>query len=196
MKVAIIGAGISGLSLAYFLKRAHLDVDITLFESSDRPGGWLKSRIIEGDVFECGPRSFRITNSSKSLLSLISELGLGHELIAASTDSQTKYLIGSGKLIASPRSLLSLLTTKLGTAALLGIVKEIVHRKKESSDISVTDFFTKRFGKSFYLTFIDPLVAGIYAADPTYLSMQMAFPDIFQLASQNNSCLIGAFLKI
>lgn len=195
MKVAIIGAGISGLSLAYFLKRAHLDVDITLFESSERPGGWVKSRIIDGDVFECGPRSFRITQSSKALLTLISELGLSHELIVASACSQTKYLAEGGKLVASPRSLFSLLTTKLGAKALLGVVKEIVYTKKERADISVADFFSNRFGKNFYTTFIDPLVAGIYAADPTSLSMQTAFADVFQLASQHNSCIVGAVMK-
>ena len=37
MKIAIIGAGFSGLSAAYYLSKNGCDV--TLYESQDKPGG-------------------------------------------------------------------------------------------------------------------------------------------------------------
>lgn len=56
MKVAIIGAGISGMSAAHFLKRKH---DITIFEKESRPGGLIKCRRENGSLFHtCGGHVF------------------------------------------------------------------------------------------------------------------------------------------
>lgn len=56
MKIAIIGAGISGMSVAHFLKRNH---DITIFEKDSRPGGLIKCRRVNGSLFHtCGGHVF------------------------------------------------------------------------------------------------------------------------------------------
>ncbi len=47
-KYAIIGGGISGLSIANLLKLNH---DVTIFESDSRPGGMVKCDIINGSLF-------------------------------------------------------------------------------------------------------------------------------------------------
>jgi NAD(P)-binding Rossmann-like domain len=63
-KVAILGGGITGLAAALWLKRPLNDkVQITIFESSNRLGGWLQStkHTVNGEtvIFEHGPRSLR-----------------------------------------------------------------------------------------------------------------------------------------
>ncbi|SDQ77037.1 Protoporphyrinogen oxidase [Prevotella sp. khp1] len=56
MKIAIIGAGISGMSAAHFLKENH---DITIFEKDSKPGGLIKCRRINGSLFHtCGGHVF------------------------------------------------------------------------------------------------------------------------------------------
>lgn len=54
--IAIIGAGISGLSCAHFLKNRH---SVTIFEKEDRPGGLIKCRRVGGSLFHtCGGHVF------------------------------------------------------------------------------------------------------------------------------------------
>ena len=55
-KVAIIGAGISGMSSAHFLKEKK---DVTVFEKESRPGGLIKCRRVNGSLFHtCGGHVF------------------------------------------------------------------------------------------------------------------------------------------
>lgn len=56
MKVATIGAGISGLSAAHFLKDRY---DVTVFEKENRAGGLIKCRRVNGNLFHtCGGHVF------------------------------------------------------------------------------------------------------------------------------------------
>lgn len=66
-RIAVLGGGISGLAAAWNLARkglasmgGHGQLEVTLFEASNRVGGWIRSeRSKEGAVFELGPRSLR-----------------------------------------------------------------------------------------------------------------------------------------
>lgn len=61
--VGILGGGITGLATAYFLTRNDPKVQVTLYEASDRVGGWLSSKRVDvhdGSIlFEAGPRTLR-----------------------------------------------------------------------------------------------------------------------------------------
>ena len=55
-KLAIIGAGISGLSAAHFLKDKY---SVTIFEKDNAPGGLIKCRRVNGSLFHtCGGHVF------------------------------------------------------------------------------------------------------------------------------------------
>ena len=67
-RIAVLGGGISGLAAAWNLARKGLvnaggaggQLEIALYEASNRVGGWIKSeKSKEGAVFELGPRSLR-----------------------------------------------------------------------------------------------------------------------------------------
>jgi len=194
-KIAIIGAGISGLSLAYFLQKQNPSADITIFEAADRVGGWIRSKHIDGDVFECGPRTLRVGKKSKALMQLIQELGLDNQLLVAHESSGTKYLANEGSLIQTPRSIWSLLSTQLGRVAVRGLMKDLFACSSDQEDESVSSFFSRRFGKHFVDTFIDPMMAGIYAASPERISMQSAFPDLFDREKRYRSLLFGSLIE-
>lgn len=60
---AVLGAGITGLATAYYLRQKDPRCKVTIYEASDRIGGWVGSKRVSvptGDVvFESGPRSLR-----------------------------------------------------------------------------------------------------------------------------------------
>jgi oxygen-dependent protoporphyrinogen oxidase len=58
----VLGGGISGLSAAWYLSRyAPVTTKITILESSNRFGGWIKSERVGKYkiLFEQGPRTLR-----------------------------------------------------------------------------------------------------------------------------------------
>lgn len=61
--IAVLGGGITGLSTAYYLSREFPNAKITLYEGSERLGGWLRSTPVEVEggtvLFEGGPRTLR-----------------------------------------------------------------------------------------------------------------------------------------
>lgn len=175
-KIAILGAGITGLAAAYFIqKRFGNNVTCTVFEASDRSGGWIKSIEHNGAIFELGPRTLR---SSKELDALVEELNL--EPLFAAHDAKKRYIATEGALHALPTSALELITTKLGRKILFALVKNSFCSKTAADDESVEQFFKRRMGKSGCDTFISALTNGIYAALPEELSMRSCFPAIWE----------------
>ncbi|REI18152.1 FAD-dependent oxidoreductase, partial [Staphylococcus felis] len=57
-RVAVIGAGITGLSSAFFIKKNYPEVDVTIYEATNRPGGKIKTEKRDGYVIELGPESY------------------------------------------------------------------------------------------------------------------------------------------
>lgn len=61
-KVAIIGAGITGLASAYYFKHYNEDIDVTIFEATSRPGGKIQTYRRDGYTIELGPILLRSKN--------------------------------------------------------------------------------------------------------------------------------------
>lgn len=156
-KIAIIGAGITGLSAAHSLLKQGFDVEI--YEKSDRAGGVMQT-LHEPYFFEHGPRTFQ-AGRCPDLLKLISDVGLSHDIIY--TSPKTRYIY-DGKLKRFPAHL-----------ALFPLLFE-PFKKKGPEDESVWDFAKRRFGKRVADSLIDPMVKGIYAGDPKKLSIKHCFP--------------------
>jgi len=190
MRVAIIGAGITGLSCAYFLRKkfTQSQLEISLFEASERVGGNILSSSIEGAVFESGPRSIR---AGSKILQFLQELGLKDELIFAARSAKKRFLAESSHLIELPSSLLSLITTKYGRKIVKACLSEFFCKKGSLSDESVHSFFSRRFGEDFAETFINPWMAGIYAASPHSVSMRKAFSELSCLEEIHGSVIRG-----
>ena len=163
-RVIILGAGISGLSLAYFLSKRG-DCEITVIEKKERSGGWMATNQLGGFLFEQGPRTF-LFSKCVHLRSLAKELG--EELILSSPEGKGRYLWMDGKLHKVP-----LLTGALVKALLkewrVPLVKE---------DETVWDFACRRFNPKVAMHFFDPMVTGIYGGDIKKLSMQACFPTL------------------
>ena len=89
-KVAILGAGMAGLSFAYYLKKYNSNVDFVILEKSNRVGGIVFSEKINELVFEWGPRGVRPKGRGQVFLEIVEELGLWNELVFANDNSKKR----------------------------------------------------------------------------------------------------------
>jgi len=194
-RVAIVGAGITGLALAYRLREKRPDIDLALFEAASRAGGNIGTIREDGFQFDTGPNGF--LDNKPFAMQLCRDLGLGDELVPGSESSRRhRFLFLNGKLQALPSGPLSLLKTPLlsfrGKVALIGELFRA--RGADEKDESVAEFFRRRIGNEATQVFIDALVTGIHGGDPELLSMRAAFPRIRQMEQEHGSVIRG-FLK-
>lgn len=187
-KVAVIGAGISGLCVAYRAQKAGADV--TLFDASERVGGNIHTVKNGPYQYEHGPNSL-IANAE--IFELIDDLGLRDRVLATEPAAKTRYILRDGKPVALPGSIVQGLTTKaFSIGGRLRVLKEPFIGSKTSDTESVYEFIERRIGREMADYAIDPFVSGIYAGDPRKLSLTNAFPKFHNLEQTSGSLIKGA----
>lgn len=192
----IIGAGISGLALGWFLKQNQpKDVQITILEAGKRVGGWIETRIEEGFLFEQGPRSFRPEGTGIATLQLIEKLGLQEHVIFAGKTAKKRYLYTDQRLFCVPTGPLSLLSSPFNYKILKAIWNDWFAKKGAHEDESIYSFVNRRFGHAISELFFDPLMSGIYAGDIKQLSIKSCLPFLQTLEQQHGSILRGGLKK-
>lgn len=190
--VVILGAGISGLALAWYLKKKHQDrIHLTLVEKTSRAGGWIRTTQQQGFLFEEGPRSCRTKGAGIATLELIEELGLENEVIPASPEANKRYLYADKQLQCLPQGMISLLFSPLMRGILPTLWKEWCQAPGKCEDESIYDFFARRFSAKIAEQFIDPMVSGIYAGDIRQLSMRSCFSHLHHWEQEYGSLTKG-----
>ena len=188
-KVAIIGAGITGLTAAFELKEKG--IDCTVFEASDRAGGCIKTVKQEGYLVECGPNS--ILDTHPNLGKLITRLGLDSEKLGSKPSASNRFIVRDGQPVALPSSPPALIKSKaFSTKAKLRLLREPFIKSKSNESESLADFVVRRLGQEFLDYAINPFVSGVYAGDPAKLSTCHAFPKLYELEQQYGSLIKGA----
>ncbi|KVH92777.1 Amine oxidase [Cynara cardunculus var. scolymus] len=172
-RVAVVGAGVSGLAAAYKLK-VH-GMNVTVFETDGRAGGKLRSISQDGLIWDEGANT--MTESEADVSSLLDNLGLRDQ----------QQFIPSNPIALIRSSFLS-------PQSKFQILWEPFLWKKNSSETqeSVGGFFQRHFGKEVVEYLIDPVVAGTSGSDPESLSMRHAFPELWDLERRYGSVISGA----
>lgn len=188
MAIAILGGGISGLTLAWYLQRAGIDYD--LFEASPRPGGTIRSEQHGPYLLETGPNSLQL---SEELRELLDGLGLTPQIQDAAAVSQNRYVLRQGRyqqLPASPPKLLTSSFFSLKTR--FSLLRELT-RPAAPADLQETlaHFFRRRFGQEVVDYALNPFISGIYAGDPEQLLLHKTFPQLAALEQQHGSVVRG-----
>jgi oxygen-dependent protoporphyrinogen oxidase len=187
--VAIIGAGITGLTAAFYLKRNGIPV--TVYEAGDRVGGVIQSIRKDGFLAECGPNT--LLETSPKIAQLVRDAGLESRRLDSDPKAGARYVVRYQRPIAMPSSQLGIFTSELlSTKAKFALLREpFVPARRDGREESIAEFVVRRLSREFLDQMIDALVAGIYAGDPHKLSVQHAFPRLVELESRYGSLIKG-----
>ena len=188
--IAIIGAGISGLTLAYRLQQAGKPYRIY---TGSQTGGLLQSQTHSGPngsyLLELGPNSLMADARTEAFLA---ELGLTNAVQQANPVSENRYILRRGKVSILPAKPLALLTGSFfSTGAKLKIVSEFFNKTRSRPGETLADFFRRRFGKEVTDYALDPFISGIFAGDIEKLLVSETFPSLVETEATYGSVLKG-----
>ncbi len=189
--VAIIGAGITGMTAAFYLKRKG--VPVMVYEAGGRVGGVIQSIRKDGFLAEFGPNT--ILETSPRIAQLVRDAGLESRKLNTDPKAEARFVVRAGRPIAMPSSQLGIFTSELLSAsAKLALIREpFVSPRRDGVEESVAEFVTRRLNREFLDRMVDALVAGIYAGDPHKLSVRHALPKLFELEQKYGSLIKGQF---
>lgn len=185
--VAVIGAGISGLSTAFWLSRQGHSLKV--LEKEDRVGGSIETTYEDGFLIEHGPNSGLETNPLIAKLSR--ELDIDDQMIYANEEANNRYIVRNSRLHSLPMSPPKFIGTDLFSwRAKLRVLGEFFVGEG-SNEETVADFVSRRLGSEFLDYAINPFVAGVFAGDPTELSVRAAFPKLVALEDDHGGIFKG-----
>jgi oxygen-dependent protoporphyrinogen oxidase len=190
--VAIIGAGITGLTAGFYLKRKG--VPVTVYEASGRVGGVIQSLRKDGYLAEFGPNT--ILETSPKIGQFIRDAGLESRKLNPDPKAEARYVVRYGRPIEMPGSPMGFFTTGLFSLKAKGaVVREpFIKARRDGVEESIAQFVVRRLNQEFLDHAIDALVAGIYAGDPYKLSVTHAFPKLKALEDNYGSMIKGQIL--
>jgi oxygen-dependent protoporphyrinogen oxidase len=194
-RIAIVGAGISGLCTAHYLVRefqaAGKSVEIILFEADPVPGGKMRSIPQDGFRMEWGPNGF-LTNKPHSL-NLVRELGIEDRLARSSDLARKRFIFSGGRLHRLPETPAAFFRSPLlSLPGRLRIIGELFAPPPPAGvDESLGDFARRRLGPEALEKLIDPMVTGIFAGDPDRMSLKSCFPLIHDLEQKHGGLVKG-----
>lgn len=195
-QIVILGAGISGLATAWYLKLSlGLQVRLAILEQSGRAGGWIETIEKDGFLFEQGPRSCRTQGLGRATLALIESLGLEEQVIFPSVDADSRFIYTEKGLQHVPRHLWEVPFSPLTRGWSKALCRDLLMPKRAVEDESIEDFFSRRVGAEWVEKLVDPFVSGIYAGDISRLSMKSCFPQIDQMEQKRRSLLLSSISR-
>jgi len=203
MKIAIIGAGISGLSAAFRLNSLNKDnktgIEIDLFEKSSRAGGNISTKVENGYVIEEGADSF-ITSKPWGI-DLCKKLGIEKNLISTNDSNRKTYVYFDNKLNELPEGFFLMAPSNIEAFnkspfftndGKKRILQELdIAPRPDDSDESLESFVLRRFGRELLEKVAQPLIGGIYTGDPGRLSIKAVLPEFFNMEREYGSVIKG-----
>ena len=188
--VAVVGGGMTGLSTLHAL--TDRGVDAVAYEATDEVGGVVRSREIDGTLFELGPQRLRMTDAIRAM---VTDLDIADEVITAD-DELPLFVYADGKLREVPRSLSAFRRTDLlSTTAKLRLLAEPLTDPIDPEE-SAQDAFVRKFGAEAYTDLIEPIFGGTYGSDPARMPAKYALGPIVGLEEKKGSLLRAALSRL
>jgi oxygen-dependent protoporphyrinogen oxidase len=201
--IAIVGGGITGLAAANRIRELAPDAQITLYEANRQLGGVLQTVHADGLLVELSADNF-ITNVQDGV-DLCRRLGMQPDLLATNERGRQAFIVHRGRLVKVPLGFSLLAPTKiwpiLSTPLLspLGKLRVLaewfVAPRRSDSDESLASFARRRLGHQAFERLVQPLVGGIYTADPEKLSLAATLPRFLEMERTHGSLLRAMFRR-
>jgi len=202
-RVVVLGGGVTGLTACYRLLRAseeqNLSLQVHLIEASPRLGGVIETEFAGGVLMEKGPDCF--LTSKPEGVELCEELGLGEQLIGTNERYRRSFVLRGDDLLPVPQGYYLLAPYQVGpflTSPIFSALGKLrmamdvlLPRKKDDADESLADFVRRRFGREALERMAQPMVAGIYSADPEKLSLRATMPQFHEIEREHRSLILG-----
>ncbi len=202
MKLAVIGGGIAGLAAAHraceLSRERGLELDLTVFEAGDRLGGTIQTERRDGFLVEYGPDSF--LSEKPWALALCRRLGVEDKLVRTDDRFRRTFVVFRGRLHPLPDGFQLLAPTRFGPFIRTGLFSwpgklrmalDLVLPRGADPDESLGAFVRRRLGREALERVAQPLVAGIYTADPDVLSLAATMPRFLELERRERSLILG-----
>jgi oxygen-dependent protoporphyrinogen oxidase len=194
-RIAIVGAGISGLCTAHYLVKilsaAGREAEILIFEAEKIAGGKMRTIREDGFAMEWGPNGF-LTNKPHSL-ELVKDLEIENRLARSSDLARKRFIYSGGKLHRLPETPQAFFTSDLlsvrGRLRIMG--EPFASPPPGDKDESLGDFARRRLGPEALEKLLDPMVTGIFAGDPDRMSLKSCFPLIHDLEKKYGGLIKG-----
>lgn len=188
MSIAIVGAGISGLSLAHALLERNAGLDVIVLEEDNRAGGKIWTERADGFLCERGVNGF-LDNRPKTL-EVAAKLSLPP--LRSNDNARRRFIYAGARLHKLPESPPAFLKSKLlSLPGKLRIIGELFAPKGQGDDETLESFAVRRLGREVFEMFIDPMASGIYAGDPSKLSLRSCFSRVYDLEQKYGSLIRG-----
>jgi protoporphyrinogen oxidase len=170
MHVAIIGAGVTGLSAAYLLRKQGAEV--TIFEGAPHEGGIGATFRRDGFCFDFGPHEFCTDNPD--LIALLREV-CGDDLLEVHKHTAQHFL---GHYVRYPFQIVDVLKN-IGPLLSLRAIAEVGWCRlrnllRSPKDDSFESWTNARFGHTLYQLYFGPYTQKVWGMDPTLLDPRTA----------------------
>ena len=195
--IIIIGGGISGLAAAHRLSEQQ--VRVTLLEASPRLGGTIQTEHRDGFLLERGPDSF--ISEKPQALELAKRLGLESRLVQTNEQFRRSFIVRDGRLRAVPEGFQLLAPSRLWpfiTSDIFSVAGKarmaadlLLPRKSTNGDESLASFVRRRLGTEALERMAQPMVGGIYTADPETLSLRATLPRFLEMEREHRSLILA-----
>lgn len=195
-RVAVVGAGVTGLVAARSLTAAGAEV--TLVERSSDPGGQVRTVRLGDHRVDVGAEAIHMAGPQVD--ALLEELGLSDRVVVAETS--WTWIWAAGRLRRLPAGVGPAGPTRIAPLArsrLLGpggtvraALEPLVPGRAGPEDVAVGEYLGGRFGRQVRDRLVDPLLGGLHAGDVSRLSLQAATPHLAAAVRGRRSLLLGA----
>lgn len=203
MKLVIVGGGITGLAAAHraveIARERGLPLELMLVEARERLGGTIATERAAGFLVEAGPDSF--LSEKPWALALCRRLGLDSRLVGTDDRFRKTFVWLGGRLHPLPEGFQLLAPGRLGPWAtsrlfswrgkLRMALDLVLPRGAPGADESLGAFVRRRLGREALERVAQPLVAGIYTADPDDLSLAATMPRFLELERSRRSLILA-----
>ncbi|MEN1678744.1 MAG: protoporphyrinogen oxidase [Planctomycetota bacterium] len=201
LRVAVIGGGLTGLAATLRLAERLPAAELTLFESSNRVGGVLET--VERDGFLIERSADNFLTKEPWALDFCRQLGLEDELLPTNEERRRALVVRAGRVVPAPEAFVLMAPKRLGPLMRSPVLspwgklrlacEPLVPRRNGSAastvDESVASFARRRLGREAFERLVQPLLAGIYTADPERLSMAATMPQFVEQERTHGSLL-------
>lgn len=196
--VLIVGGGVSGLTVAFYLGRHG--IRSTLLEASGRLGGLIQTDRVHGCDLEAGPDSFLATKPAVS--ELAADLSISDRLMGSNDQARRVLIARNGKLLPLPSGLSMMVPVRWGPVLQSPLLSPVAKTKllreylfkphQRQGDFSVRELILDHFGDEALEYLTEPLLAGVYGGQSADLSAPSVLPRFVEYESTFGSLIRGA----